>query len=477
MKKTATASFWGIIFAISPAFGANPDIPMRDVPRVSSDVIIDGRIDPAEWQGALHVELRYETTPAENIPARVPTTALLMYSQETLYVAFEAKDPRPELIRARLSDRDRMFQDDQVGIVIDTFNDERRAFQFFANPLGVQGDLFFDDVNGSQDASFNAIWDSAGRLTSDGFEVEMAIPMHSLRFEFSEDSQVWGIDLVRIWPRGERRQFRWQTMDRDRNCYLCKIPKYRGFAGADPGSNFELNPTVTVARSDERDGLGDPWREGDVDVEPGLDMRWGITPNVIANATLNPDFSQVEADNAQLAVNNQFALFFNERRPFFLEGQDLFEEEFNIVHTRNIADPDWGAKVTGKEGNHGFGAVLPDDQLTNLIVPGSQGSDFESYEFESRNAAARYRYDIGTDALVGGIATERSGNGYRNEVVGVDGQWRFTPSDRLKAEVLRSTTEYNDEILADFSEPPGSFSDTAALLDYNHNTRERFIYS
>lgn len=477
MKYRSISACGVFLLSISAAYAANPELPTREIPRASSPIVVDGQLDDPAWNDALRVSLDWETSPAENIPARVETTALLLYTEDTFHAAFIAKDPEPERIRARLADRDRMFQDDFVGVVLDTFNDERRAFEFFVNPLGVQGDLFQDDVRQREDSSFNTIWESEGRITDDGYIVEMAIPMRSLRFERSAEPQTWGIDLVRTYPRDERRQFRPQPMDRDRNCYLCKLPKYSGFANAEPGANLEIAPTVTVARNDSRDAAGQPWESGDTDIEPGVDIKWGITPNVIANLTFNPDFSQVEADSAQLDVNNQFALFFDERRPFFLEGQDLFDDEFNIVHTRNISDPDWGAKVSGKEGSHGFGVFMTDDQLTNLIFPGSQGSDFESFEFTSENSAARYRHDIGDDALVGAIATQRSGQGYRNTVTGIDGQWRFTPSNRLKAEVLTSTTEYNDEIIAAQDVQSGEFSDTAAVLDFDHNTRSRFIYS
>src|SRR5690606_19291606 len=155
-------------------------------------------------------------------------------------------------------------------------------------------------------------------------------------------------------------QFRAYKADRNLACYLCEFQKFRGFAHADPGRNVEIVPTLTSIRSEGRPDYGQPFDGGESDIEPGLDVQWGITPNVIFNGTLNPDFSQVEADSAQLDVNNQFALFFPERRPFFLEGQDLFEDPFGLVYTRNVADPDYGAKVTGKEGSHAFGAFFTD---------------------------------------------------------------------------------------------------------------------
>src|SRR5690606_19334805 len=148
--------------------------------------------------------------------------------------------------------------------------------------------------------------------------------------------QVWGIDFMRTYPRDERHQFRMYAADRNLACYLCEFQKFSGFAGIQAGKSFEIAPTVTASSTRGRPNYGEPFDSADNDVEPGLDLSWGITPNVIVNATLNPDFSQVEADAAQLDVNNQFALFYDERRPFFLEGQDLFDDSFDVVYTRNI---------------------------------------------------------------------------------------------------------------------------------------------
>lgn len=448
-----------------------------DVPRIEANVKVDAYLDEVVWEKALRVTLDWETRPAENEPAPAKTEGFIAYDGEALYVAFIAHDPEPEKIRAHLTDRDRMFQDDFVGVVLDTFNDERRGFEFFVNPLGVQGDLFQDDIQGTEDSSYDTIWNSAGRISDDGYIVEMEIPMRSLRFASSDAPQIWGIDFVRIYPRDERRQFRMYKADRNLACYLCEFQKFTGFAGVDPGKNLQIVPTVTAARTDSRPDYGLPFENGVVDAEPSLDVEWGVTPNIILNGTLNPDFSQVEADVAQLDVNNQFALFFPERRPFFLEGQDIFADVFDVIYTRNIADPDYGAKVTGKEGEHAFGAFFTDDQLTNLFFPGSQSNDFESFEFESRNAAARYRYDLGGNSTLGAIATKRSGDGYTNSVVGVDSLYRITESDRITVEVLGSETEYSQQMATDFGQPQGQFSDTAYFAGYNRNRRNHFVFA
>lgn len=464
------------------ANAADRDLEARqvplDIPRTASPVTVDAVLDEPAWQNARRTTLDFESWPAENIPARARTEAFVTYDDEQLYVAFIAHDPDPSLIRGHLSDRDDMFQDDFVGVVLDTFNDQRRGFEFFVNPLGVQGDLFQDDINQVEDPSFNAIWDSAGRITDDGYIVEMAIPFRSLRFRNGGNAQVWGIEFTRIYPRGERHQFRAYRADRNLACYLCEFQKYRGFEGADPGNNIEIAPTVTALHTRDRPEYGQPFDSATTDVEPGVDFRWGITPNVILNATLNPDFSQVEADSAQLDVNNQFALFFPERRPFFLEGQDLFDDVFGLVYTRNIADPDYGAKITGKEGAHAFGAFVTDDSRTNLLFPAAQGNEFESYDFESRNAAARYRFDLGPNSAVGALATKReSSNGYRNSVYAVDGVYRITQSDKLTAEVAGSQTEYPELVAADYEQPTGMFDGEAWHLSYDRNVREYFLYA
>lgn len=466
----------GLFLVLPLAAAADIEIEQRkvplNVPRAATPITVDAHLDEPAWQTARRVTLPYETWPAENVPAKAETEGFVTYDTDNLYIAIIAHDPDPSQIRAHLSDRDRLFQDDFVGVIFDTFNDERRGFEFFVNPLGVQADLFVDDVNGGEDPSYDVIWDSAGRITEQGYVVEMAIPFRSLRFRNGGGDQVWGIDFRRIYPRGERHQFRSYKADRDLACTLCEFQKFRGFAGVDPGNNIELMPTVTAFRTQSRPGYRQPFGDAQTEVEPGLDLSWGITPNVILNATLNPDFSQVEADSAQLDVNNQFALFFPERRPFFLEGQDLFEDAFNLVYTRNIADPDYGAKVTGKEGSHAFGAFVTDDQMTNLLFPGAQGSRFASFDFASRNAAARYRYDLGDNSTVGAITTQREGGGYRSTTYAFDTLYRFTQSDKLRVEFAGSNTEYPQQMADDYVGSQRVMDDNAWHVEYERRKRE-----
>jgi hypothetical protein len=444
----------------------------HQVPRTEETIQVDGILDEPAWERALPLELGFETWPAENQPPPANTVCLFTYGGGHLYVGCRAGDPNPRKIRARFSDRDTAWSDDFVGIVIDTFNDERRAFEFFVNPLGVQMDLIQDDVNGREDSSWDAIWRSAGRVTEQGYEVEMAIPFSSLRFQRTQGDQIWGLDVVRIYPRDQRHRIGLHALDRNVACYLCQSSKIVGFEGAEPGKNLEVTPTFTASRTDAIDDYpdGDLVKEDD-SAEPGLFVKWGFTPNMTLAGTLNPDFSQVEADVARLDVNEEFALFYPETRPFFLEGADFFESPVNAVYTRTVADPNWGARTTGKQGANGIGAFVVEDALTNLLFPGSQGSSLGSLDEESLAGVARYRHDVWKNSSVGGLVTARQSSDYHNFVYGADTQLRPTDRDRISVQLLASRTEYPDSIVEEYDQPSGEFSDRAFVLRYRHRTR------
>jgi len=449
------------------------------VPRAEQPVHVDGVLDDAAWSSALVLELRYEIQPGENVPAPVRTECLVTYDTHNLYVAFRALDPEPARIRAHVTDRDAAYRNDLVGIIIDTANDERRAFEFFVNPLGVQMDASRNDVgsgdNEEEDDSWDAIWSSAGRITADGYLVEMAIPFSVLRFPYSDDEQTWGFTAFRAYPRGDRHQFALSPLDRNRNCFLCQIPKIRGFAGIKPGRDIELDPTVTSQRTQALAAEDDPLSgltDAATHSEAGLSGRWGVTPNTSLNAALNPDFSQVEADVAQLAINRRFSLFYPEKRPFFMESADIFQTPFRVVHTRAIADPSWGVKLSGKPGRQAIGAFVTRDTVTTLLFPGNQGSDLESLDQASTAGVFRFRRDIGESSTIGVLATGREGDGYRNNVVGVDGVLRFTPTDSISLQLVGSSTRYPQATAAEFAQPEGTFDGSAFHLFYNHDTRD-----
>lgn len=478
--------FIASLFALIPIYSAAQDSRITttqitgsenfSIPRVSQRPEIDGEIGTSEWASATRVELNYETDPGNNTPAPISTVAMLMEDGEVLYVAFVARDDNISNIRAFLRDRDTTGRDDRVGIVLDTFNDERRAYEFYVNPFGVQSDIVYDDVNRRGDGSWNAIWDSAGQIGEDRYTVEMAIPLKQLRFSPGEGLQTWGIDLVRNYPRD--RNFRLASNPQDRNisCYLCQLQKAKGFANLQASRNLEVIPTLTSTTIETRNpapgiaNSGD-WDGDGMDAEGSLDVRWGITQDIYLNATLNPDFSQVEADSAQLNINNTFSLFFPERRTFFLDGADYFNTFENLVHTRNISDPDYGLKLTGKSGDHTYGVLTANDQSTNFLIPRSLGSSVASLgEEESKVAIGRYRYDIFENSTIGALVTDRDGEDYGNTVVSVDAVLRPTEQDTVSIQTMQSTSDYPILIQNNYSQD-SSLSGSSNRMEYRHNDR------
>lgn len=453
-----------------------PQAGRYEVTSISVPVVVDGSIDEAAWRDATVIPLRYEWFPGDNTVPPVRTQALVTYDRERLYVAFRAFDPEPQAIRAHLMDRDAIetfVQDDHVTVMVDPFNDERRAFQFRVNPLGIQAEAIFSQVEFIEDFSWDIIWDSAGRITEDGYVVELAIPFNQLRFPATDGPQTWGFELGRSWPREVRHRMTASPRDRNNTCLLCQLDKVRGFEDIEPGLNLEIDPTLTGTRTDVREDFptGD-LEAGEEDAEPGVTARWGFTPSLTLNATVNPDFSQVEADVAQLEVNERFALFFPEKRPFFLEGIDLFATPIRTVFTRTIVDPDWGLKLSGKQGANAGGLFAARDEVTSLIIPANEASRLAFLEQETDASVLRYRRDLGRNSTLGVLYTGREGDDYHNRVGGVDGFVRMSERDELRFQYLRSDTQYPDSLALEFGQPSEAFDDDAWTINYDHDSRE-----
>jgi hypothetical protein len=457
------------------AAAAAPPRATYEVNRASGPIRVDGVLDEPAWRAAVPILAHIETYPGENLESAARTECRMLFDESYLYVSLHAFDPHPEQIRAHLTDRDNAFEDDFVGIIIDTFNDERRAYELFVNPLGVQMDLVLDDISRNEDASWDAIWDSAGRITADGYLVEMAIPFAQLRFPAGGGRQTWGLDVGRVWPRDQRYVIRSQPQDRNRDCSLCQASRLAGLEGARPGHNLELDPTLTAQRDETRADFPDgPLASDGTRTEAGITARWGVTPGVTVAAALNPDFSQVEADSAQLSVNTQFALFYQEKRPFFLEGADFLTTPIQAVYTRTVADPSWGVKASGKAGAYAFSAYVARDDVTNLLLPGKESSELTALDTANLAGVARLRRDVGANSTLGVLVTARQGDGYANAVAGVDGMIHFGTADSISFQALHSSTEYPVSIQDGYGQPAGTLGDTAATAVYRHDARDWF---
>jgi hypothetical protein len=473
--------------ALPVTAAAAPDILIRGegrgtsedpyiVPRTDCLISVDAFLDEDAWDEALVLAVNVEVEPGENVEAPVKTEVLLTCDADNLYAAFRCYDPDPDAVTAHIADRDHVpSSNDWVALILDTFNDERRSFDVLVNAAGVQED-FIETATGG--GSWDAIWDSAGRITEWGYAVELAVPFKQLRFQRSNGPQIWGLDVVRSYPREHRYHIGAFPRDRGNNCYLCQAVKISGFEGVSPGKNIEIVPTLTGVQTAVREGFPDgPLSTENEDLEFGVTGKWGVTPNLTVSGTVNPDFAEVEADAVQLDINSPFALSFDERRPFFLEGVTFFNTLKRAFYSRAVRDPLWGVKLTGKDGDHTIGVGVMRDEITNVIIPGSEYSSGRTLDHETTDAVFRYKLDVGSNYTLGALATDRRNGEYSNTVMGADADLKFTRSDQVQLQALWSTTEYPEEIVADFDQPEGRFGDTFLAFEYDHDGRDAYWWA
>jgi hypothetical protein len=474
--------FRGLTSAALPTQDAgNPEYPGKSphrVPMLDKEIRVDAVLDEESWKDALKLELNYEVSPGENIPAPVRTEVFIYTTRTHLNVGFICQDPNPSQIRAPLSERDKVYSDDYVAILLDPFNDRQRRFNLFCNPLGVQAD--FSETTTNNYIEWDPIWESAGKLTKTGYNVEMAIPFSSLRFPSTNGEQTWFFDIARSYPRDVRHGLRLVTFDRNTVCFVCQGEEMIGFKDIKADKkNIELDPTLTAVYTQERDDFPDGKfvKKGDHIAQLGLTARWSFTPNMTLGATINPDFSNVEADAAQLDINTQFALYYQEKRTFFLEGANVFSTHLPIVYTRTLADPYWGVKLTGKEGANSIGFYSVQDNLTNLYFPSATQTQSTSLNMKSVATVLRYRRDIGKSSGLGVLVTDREGEHYYNRLVGVDADFWLTISDQVQVQFLAAQTRYPDKVANDFGQSTGKIEGSAFDVYYNHMSRNVEFYT
>jgi hypothetical protein len=334
--------------------------------------------------------------------------------------------------------------DDNVAVFLDTRNDRRSAQEFRINPRGIQGDATFNDANGNEDFAPDFHYDTAARVTERGWQGELRIPLSSLRYG-TQDPQRWGILIWRNYPREFRYAIYSSPLPRGSNCLICHARELTEVAGLPSSSHLVVAPYAAGQDVAAAPAPGAPLGEGEADGELGLDVKWNPSPGLALDATLNPDFSQVEADVAQIAVNTRFALFYPEKRPFFLEGVDLFDTPFQAVYTRTMTAPRWGGRATGKLGASAYTLLVTEDEGGgSVVLPGPTGSRFAQQDYRSLVGIARFRRDLGASFLgllyAGREVREADGGGH-NHVFGPDAQWRPNERETVSAQLLVSDTE------------------------------------
>ncbi|MGA2260321.1 MAG: DUF5916 domain-containing protein [Acidobacteriota bacterium] len=416
--------------AVAPAVIEGKGSPAVSIPRIEAEITVDGKLDEPPWGKAVHLTGFWQYTPVDGRLAQEPTEVLVWYSPTALYFGIIAHDSNPDSIRATVGNRDNLDNEDKVTIYLDTFNDKRRAFFFTVNALGVQEDGVRTEgaPNAGQmygvmlDKSPDYKWDSKGSLTEEGYVVEVRIPFKSLRYPGS-GPQRWGFNALRKVQRTGYEET-WTDTHKASNSFLGQFGLIEGMHDLKRGVVVEAQPFVTAAKNGARTDAGDFQYTG-LDVNPGVNLRLAF-PNISVDATINPDFSQVESDAGLVTVNQRFALYYPEKRPFFLEGIELFSTPNQLVYTRQIVDPIAGGKVTGKIGPYGIAYLTARDQAPDGDVTFN---------------IARVRRDIGMSSIAGLTFTDRTGAGGYNRVAAADMRYMFGKLYYIQGQVGGSWTE------------------------------------
>jgi hypothetical protein len=454
---------------------AAPDPTVVQIRRTIGPIEVDGDLSDPGWKDAAQIEEFFETNPGDNVPPKVATTAWVTYDEKRFYVAIRCDDPDPSSIRAPYVDRDNVYSDqDFAGIMLDTRGDGRSALELFVNARGIHDDGVINDANGSENFSPDFFWDSAGRITDTGWQVEMALPFASLRY--SGSSPTWRMLVYRNRPREFRYQMFSRPLPRDSNSLLAQAAVLQGLEGLPTGSHWVAAPFVS-GRADwlPEGGPGGALSRRDTEGDAGLDVKWMPNADHAVDLTLNPDFSQVESDVARISVNQRFALFYPEKRPFFMEGVDLLDTPFDAVYTRTITDPRWGLRSTGKIDGTEYTLLAAKDQGGgSVILPGPQYSSLANQDFGSTAVIGRIRRSLGR-SFAGLLFTgrENEGGSY-NRLLGPDFQWRPSETETFTGQVLFSRTRTPDrpDLAAEWD--GRDLSGAAAHLRWTHEKRDHY---
>jgi hypothetical protein len=454
-----------LVTGLAGAVAASVPVPTEKaspiaLPFVETRPTIDGKLDEDLWRSAAVFTGFYQVQPGDNIAPSQPTDVLMAYSARELFIAFRALDDDPGKIRVTVPKRDQIFDDDYVGIYLDTYDDRRRAYCFYLNPIGVQADGIVDQ-GGSEDFSLDVVFESKGEVGDTGYIVEMAMPFKSVRYAAGPGKH-WGVHFFRRLQRFNNELDSWMPISRDIAGVLPQSGRVTGLDHIESVRSLEIIPSLTVSQTTRRvkaytlaeliddPAIVDPGRtiNEPLNADFGLTLKYLITPAVTLDFAANPDFAQVEADQLVVTANLRFPVYYQEKRPFFLEGIDIFRTPVQVVHTRTIVDPDVAAKLTGKKGRTSFGFLVASD-----AAPGNFASEDlddalvrESIEkYVDKNAlvsVVRLKRDVGSsDSSLGFIATSYDFVEEHNYVAGVDGVLRVNPQTVLSFQAVGTASK------------------------------------
>ena len=418
------------------------------IPRIEATITIDGELNEPVWASAATLSGFSQYAPQDGIPAADSTRVLVWYSATAIHFGIRAYQPR-ETIRAALSDRDKISADDYVQILLSTFNDGRQATVFMVNPLGVQSDGTLVErgtlpgggflagavqAREAPDLSPDFVFQSKGRVTDWGYEVEVRIPFKSLKYQAAA-SQTWGVNIVRkVQYRGY--EYSWAPAQRAAQSFLSQGGALTGLTDLHRGLVVDITPEVTqrtegvagvAATATEPQGWGYVGRRPTI----GGNVRWGITNNLTLNGTANPDFSQVEADAAAISFDPRAAISFPEKRPFFLDGIEQYSTPNTLIYTRRLVQPVAAAKLSGKVANSDLAFLSAVDAASASTT----GRDHPVFNI------MRLQRDLGTGSRIGMAYTDRLDGANFNRVLDLDGRFVFNKLYSLQLQAAGSATK------------------------------------
>jgi hypothetical protein len=419
------------------AFGLLPDRPRVTPTRTDDPPRIDGVLDDPVWQNAAHITDFTQQQPLDGAPATEATDVYVAYDSDKLYLGFHVHYQDPSIMRANRVERDRAMMDDLMTVYLDTFLDQQRGYDFDVNGYGVQGDGIVSIGGGRggrgggmaippADRSWNALFDTGARIVEDGFTAEMAIPFKSLRYPRPARGEPhrWGFQIVReVKGKNEENQV-WAPMTRDQTSFFAQMGLLEGMTDLTTSRNIEILPTVTAIQYGEIDPTRPAFVNQDADPDMGVNLKYGVTSNLTADFTVNPDFSQIESDRPQIEVNQRFPLFFSELRPFFVEGAEIFamQAPVTFVHTRTIVDPDYGAKLTGQMGRISLGVLTANDQAPGKV----DDPTHPAFDRTAQTFIGRALFELYPESNVGLVVTDREFLDGHSRVGGLTSNLRLT---------------------------------------------------
>lgn len=424
-------------------------IPLSKIPRVTHAPRVEDFVEGRAREAELAVHDFRQNVPGDGDPATEPTTAYLSYDQKNLYVVFECKDSSG-IVRAHLSKREDLDQDDGVGVFLDTFHDKHRAYYFFSNPMGIQQDAIYTEGQG-YDYSFDTVWNTEGHLTKDGYIVWFSIPFKSLRFSH-EPEQTWGVALYRSILAKSEYDY-WPYVTQRVQGLAQQFAPVSGLEHVSPGRNIQFIPYGLLASNrflnQPTDGTA-PGYKNVFEHRAGLDAKFVANDSLTFDVTLNPDFSQVESDDPQVTVNQRFAVLFPEKRPFFIENAGFFMTPVNLFFSRQIMDPQFGARMTGKVGKWTVGALAIDDRQ-----PGQNQVPNGPYDTRAVDGVVRVAREFGKQSYIGAFASTRDFADTSNRVISLDARIKLSQNWVTDLQAAHSWTRQVDgqQLCQDFVTP------------------------